>query len=391
MTAFEFATAGRIIFGEGRADEVGAIAGELGRRALVVQGRSGRAGQVIDALARAGVDTSDFRVAEEPNVAGVQRGVQLAREEGCDLVVAVGGGSVIDAGKAIAVLLTNPGDPLRYLEVVGEGEPLKQPPAPFIALPTTAGTGSEVTRNAVLAVPEERVKVSLRSPLMLPCVALIDPELTYSLPPATTASTGMDALTQCIEPFVTSQATPLTDGLAREGMRRASRMLMRAFTDGEDSEARRQMAVASLCGGLALANSKLGAVHGIAGPLGGMAPVPHGTACARLLAPVMEMNLQALRSREAGSPALARYAEVARLLTGNPDARPETGVAWVHDLVDELQIPPLSAFGVDEGILQELIPAAQRASSMRGNPIELTPEELEKVVRAAIEGERIRA
>lgn len=391
MTAFEFATAGRILFGEGRAGELGAIARDLGRRALLVQGSSARAGKILEDLRREGIGTVNFRVAGEPDVEGIGGGVQLAREEQCDLVIAIGGGSVIDAGKAIAALLTNPGDPLRYLEVVGEGQPLQHPPAPFIALPTTAGTGAEVTRNAVLAVPEERVKVSLRSPLMLPRVALIDPELTYSLPPAITASTGMDALTQCIEPFVTSQATPLTDGLAREGLRRGSRMLLRAFTDGEDVEARREMAVASLCGGLALANAKLGAVHGIAGPLGGMAPVPHGTACARLLAPVMEMNLRALRSRGSGAPALGRYGEVARILTDDPDALPEAGAAWVRDLVEELQIPPLSAFGVDEELLPELIPAAQRASSMRGNPVELTAAELEAVVRAAIEGERIRA
>lgn len=384
MNAFEFATAGRIIFGEGRSAEVGRIARDFGSRALLVQGRGGRAGAILDALHHERVGVVDFRVPQEPDVLRVQAGVELARTEGCDLVIAVGGGSVIDAGKAIAALLTNPGDPLRYLEVVGEGEPLQQPPAPFIALPTTAGTGSEVTRNAVLAVPEARVKVSLRSPLMLPRVALIDPELTYSLPPAATASTGMDALTQCIEPFVTPQATPLTDGLAREGIDRATRMLLRAFRNGEDVEARREMAVASLCGGLALANARLGAVHGIAGPLGGMVEVPHGTACARLLAPVMEMNIHALRSRDAGSPAFDRYAEVARLLTGNPHALPETGVYWVYHLVKGLEIPPLSAFGVDETVLPELLPAARRASSMRGNPIELTDEELTRAVRIAI-------
>src|SRR5690606_39047218 len=264
---------------------------------------------------------SELPIRGEPEVQTVEDGVELACRDGCDLVLAIGGGSVIDAGKAIAALLTNPGNPRQYLEVVGQGKPLTDDPLPVVAVPTTAGTGAEVTRNAVLGVPEQRVKVSLRSPRMLPVVALVDPELTYSLPPDITASTGLDALTQCIEPFVTPQANPLTDAITREGMRRAARSLQRAFEDGGDREARRDMSIASLCGGLALANAKLGAVHGIAGPLGGMTSVRHGVACARLLPPVIETNLRARRAHAPGSPALARYEEVARSLTGRESAR----------------------------------------------------------------------
>ena len=267
--------------------------------------------------------------------------------------------------------------------MVGEGAPLTSPPAPLVAVPTTAGTGSEVTRNAVLGVPGERVKVSLRGAGMLPRAAIIDPDLTLSLSPALTASTGLDALTQCIEPFVGVEANPLTDGIAREGIRSAAASLRAAYQDGSDREARRGMCLASLCGGLALANARLGAVHGIAGPLGGLLPVPHGVACGRLLPAVMETNIRALRDRAPGAAALSRYAEVARLLTGRAEARPEDGVAWVRALVDELRLPSLRQFGADDSIAAELVPRAMRASSMRGNPLPLTEAELVEILQAA--------
>lgn len=380
---FEFATAGRILFGEGRVREAGDLAASFGHRALVVQGSGGRSGPLLALLHESGVTTTELRVPGEPTVDLVVRGVEQARREQCDVVVAFGGGSVIDAAKAVAALLANPGDVHDYLETVGEGRPIRERPAPVIAIPTTAGTGSEVTRNAVLAVPEQRVKVSLRSPLMLPAVALVDPELTYDLPPAITASTGLDALTQCIEPFVTPHASPLTDTLAREGMRRAARSLRRVCRDGADREARRDMAVASLCGGLSLANAKLGAVHGFAAPLGGMFPVPHGLACARLLSPVMEANIRALRSRDPASPALERYDEVARTLTGRAEAQAEEGSAWVRELVEELGLPRLAEYGVGEGQVEEVVTKSRRASSMQGNPVVLTEDELVGVLRAA--------
>jgi alcohol dehydrogenase class IV len=381
---FEFAAPTRILFGEGRLREAGALATALGARALVVEGSGGRAGPLRDLLRASGVAATELRVSGEPTAALVERGAAHARSEGCDLVVALGGGSVIDAGKAIAALLTNRA-PLRdYLEVVGQGRPLTERAAPFIAVPTTAGTGAEVTRNAVLMVEEEGVKVSLRSPLMLPTVALIDPALTYTLPPATTASTGLDALTQCIEPFVTPNANPLTDAVAREGMRRAAGALRRAVRDGGDVDARRDMAVASLCGGLALANAKLGAVHGFAAPLGGMFPVPHGVACARLLPIVAELNVRALRARAPASAALARYDEAARILTGRADARAEDGAAWLRTLVDELQVPPLSTYGMSAADVPRVAARARQASSMQGNPVVLTDDELAAALHAAV-------
>jgi alcohol dehydrogenase class IV len=381
---WEFAAPTRIVFGEGTLWEAPGLAAELGTRVLVVQGSSGRAEPLIERLRTGGLVTTTLSVPGEPTIERIEQGVEHARRERCGVVVALGGGSVIDAGKAIAALLTNPGEPRDYLEVIGRGRALVNRSAPMIAIPTTAGTGAEVTRNAVLGARDERVKVSLRSPLMLPTVALVDPELTYGLPPAITASTGLDALTQCIEPFVTPRATPLSDAVAREGMRRAAGALLRACDDGSDTGARYDMAVASLCGGLALANAKLGAVHGFAAPLGGMFPIPHGVACARLLAPVAEHNVRALRQREPHSPALARYDEVARVLTGRDGARAEDAVRWLAETVERLGIPRLSAYGIADADVAAVADRTGGSSSMQGNPVAFTREELEEVLRAAM-------
>jgi alcohol dehydrogenase class IV len=299
-------------------------------------------------------------------------------------VLGFGGGSALDTGKAIAALLTNRGDPLDYLEVIGRGEPLTQPAAPYIAIPTTAGTGAEVTRNAVLLSPQHGVKVSLRSPLMLPRLALVDPELTHSLPPEITASTGLDAFTQVMEPYVSNKANPLTDGLCREGMRLAGRSLRRAYEHGDDPAAREDMAVVSLFGGLALANAKLGAVHGFAGPLGGMFPGPHGAICARLLPYVMEVNVRALQNRALGHPALRRYDEIARILTRDDSATASDGVAWVQELCEALQVPPLATYGLTQADFPTLIQKSVVASSMQGNPIKLSTEEMEEILTRAL-------
>jgi alcohol dehydrogenase class IV len=298
-------------------------------------------------------------------------------------VIAQGGGSVIDAGKAVAVMLTNPGDVLDYLELVGGGKPLLEPGVPFVAVPTTAGTGAEVTGNAVLDVPEHQVKASLRSPYLRARLAVVDPELTRSVPPAVTAYTGMDALTQLIEPFVSNAANPLTDGVCREGLARAARSLASAYRDGSDLAAREDMALAALCGGIALANAKLGAVHGFAGVLGGATGQAHGALCARLLPFVMEANI--LAGEERGDPAVSgRYLEIARTLTGNPDAVARDGVYWVRGLCDEMRIPPLREAGLTVDDFGRLIPLARRASSMRGNPLVLSDEELRGILEAAL-------
>jgi len=380
---FEFATAARIVFGWETFDHVPDLAKSLGSTALVVLGREGRRGDVLAArLAAAGVRSVPFRVDGEPRVATVESAVRLARAEGCDLVIAVGGGSVIDAGKAAAGMATQTGDVLEHLEVVGEGRPLLAEPLPFVAAPTTAGTGAEVTRNAVLDVPEKRVKVSLRSLALLPKVAVVDPELTLSMPPRVTAYTGMDALTQLIEPFVSHASNPIVDGLCREGIARAARSLRAAFRDGSDRGAREDMATASLLGGLALANAKLGAVHGFAGVLGGTYGLPHGAICARLLPFVMTANVAALEARSADEPALARYRAVARILTGKPSATAMDGVQWVAQLCDDLKIPPL-ALDHSSAALDAVVAGARRASSMKGNPVDLPDDVLRQILRGS--------
>ncbi len=330
----------------------------------------------------AGLEVHEFEVHGEPTVDTARSGVESAR--GCELVIGLGGGSVLDTGKAIAALSTNPGDALDYLEVIGKGLALVHAPLPYIAIPTTAGTGSEVTRNAVLDSPEHGVKVSLRSPLMLPSVALVDPELTYSLPPAVTASTGLDALTQLIEPFVSLKANPMTDSICREGMRHAARSLRRAYENGADAQAREGMSLASLFGGMALANAALGLVHGFAGPLGGMLHAPHGAICARLLPLVMESNLRALETRQPENPVLACYAEVARILTDRQDATAVDGVVWLHELVRDLNIPPLSAHRLTRDRFPEAVQKSMQASSTKGNPIQLTEGELLEILEMAI-------
>jgi len=382
---FEFATATRIIFGLGTLSEVGPLAAEMGGRALVVIGRTAaRARPLLDALSARKVDVVTYSVAGEPTVELARLGVQQAQKANRDLVIGFGGGSAIDTAKAIAALLTNPGGPLDYLEVIGGGQPLVHPPVPCVAIPTTAGTGSEVTRNAVLASPEHRVKVSLRSPLMLPRLALVDPELTYTLPPAITASTGLDALTQVIEPYVSRRANPLTDALCREGMRRAARSLRQAYERGDDAAAREDMALTSLFGGLALANAKLGAVHGFAGPLGGMFSAPHGVICGALLPHVMAVNLHVLQERMPGSVSLGRYGEVAQILTGDEDATADDGVAWVQELCQALEVPSLSSTGVTSADFSALIEKASVSSSMKGNPVELSPEEMREILTRAM-------
>ena len=381
---FEFAAPTRIIFGEGRVNDVPKLVAGMGSRVLVVEGASGRGETLVDQLRGQGFAVTTLKVASEPTVSLVEQGTELAKRDRCDVVVSLGGGSVIDAGKAIAALIANDARVRDYLEVIGAGRPLVNRPAPFIAIPTTAGTGAEVTRNAVLMAEEERVKVSLRSALMLPAIALVDPELTYSLPPDVTASTGLDALTQCIEPFVSPNANPLSDAVAREGIRRAARALSRAFSDGSDKDARRDMAIASLCGGLALANAKLGAVHGFASPLGGMFPIPHGVACARLVAPIAIANVRALRARGSNSAAVDRYDEVARLVTGDEAARGEDAGPWLENLVADLGVPSLASYGVCESDVDRVVSAARGASSMQGNPIVLSDDELGAALRAAI-------
>ena len=370
---FEFATAQRVIFGEGAVSDVPAAARSLGSRAILVRGSSGeRAAALRAALETGGLTCVEFVVAGEPTVELIRSAPREA-----DLVVAIGGGSVLDAGKAVAALITNPGDPMDYLEVIGKGHPLAQPAAPCIAIPTTSGTGSEVTRNAVLGSPQHRVKASMRSASMLPRLAVVDPELTHGLPRAITASTGLDALTQLIEPYLSVKANPLTDALCVQGIPHAARALPVVWERPDDRPARSAMSLASLLGGMALANAGLGAVHGFAAPIGGMFPAPHGAVCAALLPHAMEVNLRAAKDTR-------RFEEVARLVTGNPGARGADGVRWIAELCRKLEIPPLRTYGMAESDLPVVVEKASQASSMKGNPVPLSMEQLHEIVSRAL-------
>jgi alcohol dehydrogenase class IV len=361
---FEFATATRIIFGRGKINKIGELVEGMGQRALVVLGVDKPIAEgLLDLLNDSGLDILLLSVHSEPTTDFIQSGLQFARQGNCDFVISFGGGSAIDTGKAISALLTNTGDVLDYLEVIGKSQALIKAPVPFVAIPTTAGTGSEVTRNAVLGSLEHRVKVSLRSPLMLPRLALIDPELTLSMPPAITAFTGLDAITQVIEPFVSIHANPLTDTLCREGLKYAAKSLEIAYFKGDDMSAREGMSLTSLFGGLALANAKLGAVHGFAGPFGGMYHSPHGAVCARLLPFVMGANVRALQERQPESAFLGRYDEVAQILVDSLDAVADDGVRWVEGICYRLNIPPLSKYGLQTNDFQDLIEKARLTSS----------------------------
>lgn len=390
---YEFATAGQIVVGPGAAGDLPKLAGAHGRRALLAAGAgaAGRGGAVAAAIGQlqsAGLVAASHTVAGEPRIPDVEAGARAAREAGCDLVIGVGGGSVLDSAKAIAALAANPGGVLDYLEVVGAGKPLERAALPVVAVPTTAGTGSEVTRNAVIGAPDQGVKASMRHPSMLPRLALIDPELTYGLPASVTASGGLDALTQLLEAYVSRRAQPITDGLCAEGLARAAWALRRAYHQPGDAEARAAMSTASLLSGLALANAGLGAVHGVAAPLGGGYPIAHGVACAALLPHITAANIRALRRRDPGGPGLVRYAGAAAILLGRPgasgDALLDELVDWLGALVAELQVPGLSMFGMTTAGVAGLAAQAARASSTRANPIDLEPGELQDAIAAAL-------
>ena len=379
--AFEFAAPNRVVFGCGRAQEIGSLVRPLGERCLMFTGgRPERSAAAIAALQQAGVTVEVITVRGEPTFDRVRGHVAAALVYGPDVVVAMGGGSVIDTAKAVAMLLAQGGDPMDYAEVIGRGLPITIPSVPWVAIPTTAGAGAEATRNAVLVEPSQQAKVSLRSHLMLPSLVIIDPELTVSLPPSVTAATGLDALSQLIEPYVSIKANPATDALCRAGIPLIARSLRRACEDPGDLTARSDLALAAWWSGMALANAGLGAVHGFAGALGGMTDAPHGLLCARFLVPVCRANVAALRAKPGGEPALFRYADVGALLTGKADISIDDGLDWLAAWIDSLPLPRLSAMPDRDAV----IIAALRSSSMKGNPVALERSMLAEVLASVI-------
>jgi len=385
VVRFDLAVPVDIRFGAGRVSEVPEVFARLGAsRVLVVTGRTtSRADTLRSELRETGISSIVFGVATEPSIERVRAAVSLVAESGCDAVLGFGGGSALDVAKAVAVLALSGTDPTDHLEVIGAGHPIERPGLSCVAVPTTAGTGSEVTRNSVLS--GGGVKASLRSPLILPKVALVDPELLVGVPKPTIAASGMDALSQLIEPLLSKRANPFSDALARDGIRRSAQSLRRGYEEGmEESGVREDLALASLFSGMCLANSGLGAVHGRAAAAGARLSAPHGAVCAAVLAAVMDVNLRALRERAREDPALPRMTEVATLLTGLPEATPEDAIAWLQELTTALSIPGLASYGLNQDEIAPMVAAAQKASSMRGNPIELRDEEVTEIITRSL-------
>lgn len=382
---FQFKTAGQILFGPGVWKDIPQLGKSFGSRLFLLTGKNpDRASDLIHSLRKEGITSFIFSIPGEPTIDLVQKATEYARANNCQWVAGLGGGSVIDAGKAVAALLDNPGEPLDYLEVIGKGKLIENPSVPFIAIPTTAGTGSEVTKNAVLKSEIHHVKVSMRSPYMIPTAAVVDPELMLSMPPEVTAHTGLDALTQLVEPYVSRKSNPLTDGICCEGMAHVSQSLIPAFKDGQNLKAREGMAIAGLFGGLALANAGLGAVHGIAGPLGGMFDAPHGAVCAALLPHAMSVNFRAINARNPQSPIMNKYNRIGQILTQDAKANAEDGIEWIQTICKTLNIPSLSGFGVSPEDVSILVQKSKKASSMMGNPILLEDDEIAEIIMLAL-------
>jgi alcohol dehydrogenase class IV len=382
---FEFATSSRIIFGSHKLDSIGNLAASLGHRVLIISGAPPSiTNRLSGLLEQSGFESSTTFVEIEPTVDTICSTLELARQDSIDGVIGIGGGSALDTSKAVSALLTNPGDVSDYLEIIGSNKPLLNPSLPLIAIPTTSGTGSEVTRNAVISSPDHHVKVSLRSPYLLPHMTLVDPELTLTLPPSVTAVTGLDALTQLIEPYTCNDPNPLTDVLCMEGIRRIACSLYDAYDHGDDLAAREDMSLSALFSGLALANARLGAVHGLAGSIGGEIPAPHGAICAALLPHVMSANISALLNRSPDHPALERYSAIGKLLSGDPDAAADAGIHWVSGFCAHANIQSLLMYGLSEALYPRIIEKAYKASSMRGNPIALSEVELRNILQMSL-------
>ncbi|WP_434618864.1 iron-containing alcohol dehydrogenase [Tabrizicola sp. M-4] len=378
MPPFAIAMPQRILFGRGEAQKAPSLIPPFGKRGLIIHGASAtRAQWLLDALAAQGIETLALPCATEPTLAILETTLAQARPFQPDWVAAIGGGAALDLGKALAALLPATTHPLDHLEVVGKGLPLQTPPLPFIALPTTAGTGAEATKNAVIGLPDHGRKVSLRDDRMLARLAIVDPALTDHTPRATTLASGLDAITQVIEPYVSSKATPFTDALTAPAIPQGLHALERLM-ETEDPQARDALAHVSLTGGIALANAGLGAVHGLAGVIGGLTPAPHGAICGALLAPILRLN----RAKATGETARRLdevFQHIAQSLGGAADRAPETLAAWARSA----GLPGLTEQGLPASLHAETAKAALSSSSTKGNPVPLGVADLQQALRQA--------
>ena len=386
----------RIVFGAGGFAQLPAVVAEYGQHVLIVTGgrslrQSARWPSLLKALGDAGVAVEDFKVEGEPSPQMVDEAVAAYRPKKIQVVLGIGGGSALDAAKAIAGLLPHGNSVMDHLEGVGRDIPYRGPATPFIAVPTTAGTGSEATKNAVLSVQgAEGFKKSFRDDALVAQVAVVDPELLATCPPAVIAANGMDAFTQLLESYVSARANPFTDALALSGMRAVRDGFFAAWHGGDSREAghgRACMAYAALLSGITLAQAGLGSVHGLASPLGAYFPIPHGVVCGTLVAAATEINIRALRARASESPALEKYARAGELFAETPPRNPEEArealVRTLYEWTARLKISTLGSYGVRQSEIRRIVSGA-RGSSMKTNPIVLTDGEIAEIVAARL-------
>lgn len=381
---FEYFSPTRVIFGKNSFNRLPGLISGFSSHVLVVTGKKDTLfNTFISGNADFDINPVRFSIHEEPTVSDIEAGIETARKFNCKVVAGIGGGSVIDAAKAIAAIAPNNRKLTDYLEIAGLGIKPENNSLPCIAVPTTAGTGSEVTRNAVIKSPEHKIKVSLRNDSMYPVVAVIDPELTLSMSPQLTASTGMDALTHLFEVFTACHTNSFTDTLCAKGLEKIALWLETAYHNGANMNARENMSLASMLGGMALANGKLGAVHGFASPIGGMYNIPHGVVCATLLPHVTKHNIRKLEKLKHVN-LLNRYSIAAQILTGNADADYSDLVRWFNKLTAEFKIQGLKEYNISSRDFDEIVSRAASASSMKGNPVVLGTTELMNILTEAV-------
>ncbi len=372
---FQFMTSKQVIFGEGSLNQSLSILAKYGYSVLLVTGRGGeRAEPVINYIKQQGMRYQQVAVWGEPVIAMVEELAAMGRKFKPDMIVAIGGGSALDVGKALSAIIPNQGSVYDYVEVIGRSMPFKNAPLPCIAIPTNAGTGSEVTRNAVLKSAQENIKVNIRNEALLPDVAIIDPTLTYGMDKSLSARSGLDAFTHLMEAYVCNAPNAFSDMVCEEGLKKLSTALFLACED-DDFRARSEMSFASLLGGMARSNASLGAAHGLAAALGGRLTAPHGAITARLAPFVMAENIS-VAEQMGRNDVIYRYRRLGVLLTDNLEATPQDAIEWVTNALTRLDIPSLQMYGLSRKLFADIASDALRSTAIKGNPLPLTEARL---------------
>ena len=390
---FELLPTPQLYFGVKQFSKIGFLTNLFGSNALIVASESVFKNKRIQSLINEKLDENKIEyqsifIKGEPDIDQIDKAVKFSIEQKSNVIIGLGGGSVIDAGKAISSINSNGGSAQDYMEVIGKGKKIKKEPLPYIAIPTTAGTGSEATKNAVILSKEHKLKTSIRSPLLLPKIAIIDPELMITLPPNITASTGLDALTQLIEAYTSNKSQPITDALAIMGIKKITESIIRVYEDGTDIQARSDMALGAYLSGVCLANAGLGAVHGFAGPIGGLLNIPHGIVCGALLAPTIEENIRTMISKVPYHHLLEKYVILGNLLVEFPFESVKESIqnliGFLTNLSLILNIPKFSSFGLKSELFNTIIQKAMNSSSMKYNPVKLNESQLGSILEKAL-------